>query len=90
MTIIGAISNKWKALKYILTEKTTICNVEQFFNHIEWCVERGSVMVLDNHAAHKSLRIKNLASRMGIDLLFMPPTASELNPVECMWGYFKR
>ena len=47
-------------------------------------------MVLDNHPCHKSRRIKNLAHKMGIELLFMPPTASELNPVEKMWGYFKR
>ena len=26
---------------------------------------------------------------MGIRLLFLPPTASELNPIEVMWAYFK-
>ena len=32
----------------------------------------------------------NLANRLGIHLEFLPPTASELNPIERMWSYFKR
>ena len=90
ITIIGGISNRWPTLQYILTDKTNINNVEQFFKHIENTIQPECVMVLDNHAAHRSGRIKNLAHRMGIELLFMPPTASELNPVEKMWSYFKR
>ena len=90
ITIIGGISNKWPTLQYVLTDKTNTVNVEKFFMHIEGIVRPKCVMVLDNHPCHKSLRIRNLAHRMGIELLFMPATASELNPVEQMWGYFKR
>ena len=32
----------------------------------------------------------NLANKLGIFLEWLPPTASELNPVERMWSYFKR
>ena len=47
-------------------------------------------MVLDNHKAHKNKGIIDFAHSLGFELEFMPPTASELNPVERMWAYFKR
>ena len=47
-------------------------------------------MVMDNHAAHRSNETVNFAHSLGIEILFMPPTASELNPIERMWSYFKR
>ena len=50
----------------------------------------GSFLVLDNHKSHHSLGVTNLAHSMGLELLYLPPTASELNPVERMWSYFKR
>ena len=92
ITIIGGISNKWPDLKYIVTKKTNKECVREYFEHIKDDVEKGNcVMVLDNHKAHNNNTTINMAcSTYGIDLEFLPPTASELNPVERMWAYFKR
>ena len=90
VTMIGGISNRWSCMEYILTEKTNVKCVTEFFEHLIGKIEKGCVMVLDNHPAHTSKSIASKAHSMGIELLFLPPTASELNPIEVMWAYFKR
>ena len=93
ITIIGGISNQWDKMKFVIGKKTNIPTVKRFLQHIQ--SEQGisrhrCVMVMDNHAAHKSDETVNFAHSLGIEILFMPPTASELNPIERMWSYFKR
>ena len=54
-------------------------------------VPSNTVIVLDNHAAHRSKKTKKYVREElgGLKLLFLPPAASELNPIERMWAYFK-
>ena len=48
------------------------------------------MIVLDNHAAHRSKDTIKFAEEVcKLKLLFLPPAASELNPIERMWSYFK-
>ena len=50
----------------------------------------SSVLVLDNHRAHYSHVVSEYCEKVGLDLLFLPPYASELNPIELVWAQFKR
>ena len=50
---------------------------------------RKAIIVLDNHTAHTSKKAKQFANDLGVTLFYLPPTASELNPIERMWSYFK-
>jgi transposase len=90
ITVIGGISNRWPDLKYTITNKTNTKNVIEYLQFIRGDVEKGCVMVLDNHTAHHAKGVLGLAFKLGIELLYLPATASELNPVEMMWAYFKR
>ena len=91
ITIIGGICNRWRDLKSIVTVKTNIDCVTEFLESIRSDIEVGNcVMVLDNHPAHTSAIIQSVAHKLGIELEYLPPTASELNPVERMWAYFKQ
>lgn len=47
-------------------------------------------MILDNHRAHHAKKIVSLAHEYGIQLLYLPATASEYNPAELVWANFKR
>ena len=92
-TLFGAISNRWNDMEWGIRDKTNGVNFCDFLIMI--CVPRlvenprRTVIILDNHAAHKSKKARKLADRLGITLYFLPPTASELNPIERMWSYFK-
>ena len=92
-TLFGAISNRWNDMEYGIRDKTNAINFCDFLKMI--CIPRlvenprRTVIILDNHAAHKSKKARNLADKLGISFYFLPPTASELNPIERMWSYFK-
>jgi len=42
----------------------------------------GQVVVMDNLAAHKGSKIRELIEAQGCELLFLPPYSPDLNPIE--------
>lgn len=46
-------------------------------------------MVLDNHRSHDCQASQALAARLGIQLLWLPKRAPELNPMDTLWGQGK-
>ena len=50
----------------------------------------GAVIVLDNHRAHLSGKVKELFADLQCELLFLPPATSVLNPIEVVWAQVKR
>ncbi len=42
----------------------------------------GQVVVMDNLAAHKGERVRELVEERGCELLFLPPYSPDLNPIE--------
>ena len=49
-----------------------------------------SVLILDNHRSHVSKHIGEYCLKAGLELLYLPPYGSELNPIELVWSHFKR
>ena len=47
-------------------------------------------MVLDNLAAHKDPRVRELVENAGAKLYFLPPYSPDLNPIELAWSWVKR
>jgi transposase len=47
-------------------------------------------IVLDNHLAHKTNDVSNLAHQLGFELLFQPPYTPEINSIESLWSVVKR
>lgn len=47
-------------------------------------------MVLDNHRAHYSVKLKDFLEEQGVELLFLPPASSQYNPIETIWAVVKR
>ena len=45
-------------------------------------LESGQIVILDNLAAHKSLRAKELVEARGCELMYLPPYSADLNPIE--------
>jgi transposase len=53
--------------------------IEQVFSK---GLEPGQVVVMDNLAAHKRRKIRELIEAKGCELLFLPPYSPDLNPIE--------
>jgi transposase len=45
-------------------------------------LQRGQIVVMDNLAAHKGDRIRELIESAGCELLYLPPYSPDLNPIE--------
>lgn len=91
LTVYGAISSLLPKMFYHLGTSTNNVELMTFFTALFRKIidPSNTVVVLDNHAAHKSLDFRNWCEGKGIILLFLPPNASFLNQVERMWSFFK-
>jgi transposase len=50
---------------------------------------KNSVLVMDNHSSHISKKVKELLLKEKVEVLFLPPYCSELNPIEMLWSQVK-
>jgi transposase len=47
-------------------------------------------LVLDNFPTHKAKGVKEKASELNIELIYLPPYSPDLNPIEYLWKSIKR
>lgn len=95
---MGAISSdreKWMAYK--IYDTTTKENVQKFMRYLSQQATPGrrTLVVLDLHPAHWHLyksdeSIRSILQERDINLLFLPPSSSAMNPIEHVWAVFKR
>jgi transposase len=59
-------------------------------DHLLPTLKKGSVIVMDNAAFHKSIETRDIIKRHGCFALFLPPYSPHLNPIEKLWANIKR
>ena len=88
---MGALSNHGGEFFYKLMPTTNAIEVEAFFIEMaEKYNMSGSVVIMDNHRAHLSRRVKELFQELQCQLFFLPVASSNLNPIETVWSHLKR
>ena len=50
----------------------------------------GSVAIMDNAQFHRKGILREIASRHGVMVLFLPPYSPEFNPIEHLWANIKK
>lgn len=53
-------------------------------------LQPGSIVVLDNLAAHKVMGVRQCLEAAGMELLYLPPYSPDLNPIELAFAKIKR
>ena len=51
---------------------------------------KGSTIIMDNASFHPKAKLRNLARRHGMNILFLPAYSPDLNPLERDWANMKR
>jgi len=49
----------------------------------------GDVVVMDNLAAHRNQRARQVIEERGARVMFLPPYSPDLNPIEMLWAKLK-
>lgn len=52
--------------------------------------ERKSYLVLDGASYHKAKMVQELAKKLNIKILYLPPYSPNLNPIERLWKFMKK
>jgi transposase len=52
-------------------------------------LQEGDIVVMDNLAAHKDPRVREIIETKGAKLVFQPPYSPDLNPIEPAWEKLK-
>lgn len=63
----------------------------QFLVEVRSCNPLNRIcLVLDNFATHKAKKVKEKASELNIELIYLPTYSPDLNPIEYLWKSIKR
>lgn len=90
ITVLGALTTA--GLKALMTVRGGTTK-EVFRTYVEEVLapelREGDVVVLDNLAAHKDERAREIIEGRGAKLIFLPPYSPDLNPIEFAWSWVK-
>ena len=90
--VLGA----WNAVtrQFIAVTNTTVVNTETMCELLRQIAAQGLVgpitIVLDNAKYQRNKIVQDLATELGIRLLFLPSYSPNLNLIERLWGFAKR
>ena len=90
VSIIGGLFNKAFIAPFTFQGG---CNRDVFNTWLEEILlpvlPKGTTVIMDNAAFHKSLKTKELIEKAGCHLLFLPTYSPDLNPIEHWWHKIK-
>lgn len=89
-TVLGAIGAAGVAALMTIEGATTGAVFTAFARDVlAPTLRKGQVVVLDNLAAHKVKAAREAIEARGARILFQPPYAPEVNPMENAWAFIK-
>lgn len=90
LSVIGAITSTGKFYQHTVQGAVTGQTVVRFLKHLLRHLTGDVVVVLDNGGIHKSKQVRVLLeAHPRCQLIFLPPYAPELNPIEQVWATVK-
>ena len=91
LSTIGAITSDGRFFQHTTSGAIRSGEVIRFFGHILRQVQGNIVVVLDNAKIHHAKVTQAfVGTHERLSLIFLPPYAPELNPIELVWAYVKR
>ena len=64
--------------------KRILDNIREMYND-----KKRIVLIMDNAAYNRAYEVQNHASKLGIEIKYLPPYAPNLNLIERIWKFLK-
>lgn len=91
LSTIGAITSDGRLFQHTKSGAIRSGDVIRFFQHLLRQIQGEIVVVLDNAGIHRAKATQAFVQlHERLSLVFLPPYAPELNPIELVWAYVKR
>nr|WP_221284543.1 IS630 family transposase [Deinococcus humi] len=91
LSTIGAITSDGRFFQHTKSGAIRSADVIQFLRHLLRHIQGEIVVVLDNAGIHRAKATQAFVQlHERLSLVFLPPYAPELNPIERVWAYVKR
>jgi transposase len=75
---------------YQTINQVSVCDFLKVLRAKNTDIEETIYFVLDNGPSNKALAVRELAKKLNIELIFLPPYSPNLNPIERLWKFFKK
>ena len=94
----NVISARFRDENGKVTHVSTLCYTQNtdstfftdwFRKNLVKSIPKGSTVIMDNASFHPKKKLRNLARRHGIKLLFLPAYSPDYNPIEKDWANMK-
>lgn len=91
MTLLSALHLGGMQAPMVIEGSTTSAVFEAYVEHfLAPILEEGDVVILDNLAAHKSDRVRQMIQTKGAQVLFLPAYSPDLSPIEQAFSKIKQ
>lgn len=91
LSIIGALTSDGRVFQHTVTHAVRATGVVAFLGHLLRHVQGELVVVLDRAGIHRAKAVQRcVQDHPRLSLVYLPPYAPDLNPVEWLWAYLKR
>ena len=88
LSTIGAITSDGRFFQRTKSGAIRSKDVIRFFQHLLRHIQGEVVVVLDNAGNHRAKATQAFVQlHERLSLVFLPPYAPELNPIELVWAY---
>ena len=91
IAVAGAIDHTGKVVAHLLRERSIEANAFMEFLHRlkDHIGRKKAVLLLDNLGVHRTKAVRELAPKLGIELVFNGTYSSNFMPIERLWGWAK-
>ncbi|PYE54064.1 transposase [Deinococcus yavapaiensis KR-236] len=91
LSIIGAITSNGRVFQNTYPHAIRAVHVVAFLEHLLFFVPGPITVILDRAGIHRAKVVQAfVAAQPRLRVVYLPPYAPELNPVELLWAYVKR
>lgn len=89
--VLGAISNKQKNFKWVVSHKNNLESMLDFLDSlVTWTLDPKKIaVIIDQATYHTPIAPIRACTQAGMSLMFLPASNSELNPIEHVWSWLK-